>query len=413
MRRVLLTAMLGISMFGCSGERSSPRVQLLAPPTEVPAEQPRLTRGADGSILLSWVEPGVSPRLRAARFDGRKWIDPITVCARPTRIGHWADTPLVLASDGPALAATWVEPMPGGEEATALLVSASTDGGAHWSEPVRPYATTAAAEFGFGSLFSLPHRFGVAWLDGRAYAEGPESSTAAARLSASYLSDGPAHERVLDPRVCDCCPTSIATSGADVYLAYRDRSPEDVRDIHLVRGRIEADSVAWSGETAVAEDGWRVAGCPVNGPAVVAREKLVAVAWYSAANDEPRVAVAFSNDAGATFGAPLRVDGGSPVGRVGLALTGEGDAAVVWVERPTASAGGSGKPAAGAGTAILARRVAADGRLGATLEIAALPAGAPPMTPRIATADARAIVAWTATGTSPRVQSATVVLAKP
>jgi hypothetical protein len=45
-----------------------------------------------------------------------------------------------------------------------------------------------------------------------------------------------------------------------------------------------------------------------------------------------RAFVAFSNDAGRTFGQPIRVDDTSSLGRVQLALLADGAAAVAWVE---------------------------------------------------------------------------------
>jgi hypothetical protein len=80
---------------------------------------------------------------------------------------------------------------------------------------------------------------------------------------------------------------------------YRDRSEGEIRDIRIgayVDG-------AWTEGAIVHEDGWETAACPVNGPAVAARGEDVAVAWFTAAGDVPRVKVAFSDDAAESFGA--------------------------------------------------------------------------------------------------------------
>jgi hypothetical protein len=73
--------------------------------------------------------------------------------------------------------------------------------------------------------------------------------------------------------------------------------------------------------------------CPDNGPAVEARDANVAVAWWTRANDHRKVQIAFSGDAGDTFGSPVRVDQGDGEGQVTLAWLEGGDAVVVgWLE---------------------------------------------------------------------------------
>ena len=57
------------------------------------------------------------------------------------------------------------------------------------------------------------------------------------------------------------------------------------------------------------------------------------VAWFAAPDDSAKARVAFSTDGGATFGAPIRVDGGTPTGRVDVELLDGRTALVSWVER--------------------------------------------------------------------------------
>jgi hypothetical protein len=68
----------------------------------------------------------------------------------------------------------------------------------------------------------------------------------------------------------------------------------------------------------------------VNGPAIDAQGRSVAVAWFTAA-DVPRVRLAFSQDAGRSFGAPVEVASGSVAGRVDVVLLGRDRAAVTWL----------------------------------------------------------------------------------
>ena len=129
--------------------------------------------------------------------------------------------------------------------------------------------------------------------------------------------------------VCDCCQTDAAQAADGPVVVYRNRTENEIRDIYLARW---VDG-AWTDGVAVHDDGWEIAGCPVNGPAVVAAGTEVAVAWFTAAGDEPHVKVAFSADGGASFGDPFVVDGGNPAGRVDLLRLSDGSVLVSWIER--------------------------------------------------------------------------------
>jgi hypothetical protein len=82
----------------------------------------------------------------------------------------------------------------------------------------------------------------------------------------------------------------------------------------------------------VAPDNWVWKACPVNGPSIAALDQSVAVAWYTAANNRPMVKVAFSIDGGTTFGRPIQIDEGNPLGRVHLQMLSPTSAIVVWLE---------------------------------------------------------------------------------
>jgi len=92
-------------------------------------------------------------------------------------------------------------------------------------------------------------------------------------------------------------------------VAFRNRGPDEMRDIHVAR----LENGKWTESKAVHNDGGIFPACPVNGPALSARGRDVAVAWYTGVNVEPKSYVAFSSDAGRTLGSPILIDGnGSP-----------------------------------------------------------------------------------------------------
>jgi hypothetical protein len=56
------------------------------------------------------------------------------------------------------------------------------------------------------------------------------------------------------------------------------------------------------------------------------------VGWFTAADGKPRVKLVRSRDAGATFGAPIQVDDGNPLGRTDVELLPDGSVLAVWLE---------------------------------------------------------------------------------
>jgi hypothetical protein len=258
----------------------------------------------------------------------------------------------------------------------------------------------SAAEHGFVSLFAGDGDSVTAvWLDGRKY---PDAATPDEMqlLSTTLATDGSlGPEAVVDARICDCCQTDAALTSRGPVVVYRDRSDVEIRDIYAVR----RDAGTWTTPTPVHADGWKIQGCPVNGPALAARGDVVAVAWFTAAADTARVRLAYSFDAGTTFNPPLRIDGGLPVGRVDVQMGDSGQAIVAWLERSDS-----------ARAEVRLRVAEPNGALSAPLVLAATSASRASGFPRMALQrlgeQASLIVAWTVTGDSSRVQVARVRL---
>src|SRR5690606_30201135 len=148
--------------------------------------------------------------------------------------------------------------------------------------------------------------------------------------------------------------TAVAITSRGPLIAYRDRSQDEIRDISVTR-LIDGESTA---PRTLHADNWQIDACPVNGPQAAAIDDDAVVAWLTAAGISPRVHVAFSSDAGDTFSAPLRVDGGNPVGRVDVLLLDGDRALVLWLER--SAEGGE----------VVARVVARDGSMGEPASLA-------------------------------------------
>jgi hypothetical protein len=80
------------------------------------------------------------------------------------------------------------------------------------------------------------------------------------------------------------------------------------------------------------DDGWKIAACPVNGPQADAIDEQVAVVWFTAANDEPKVQLSLSGDAGEHPSVPIKVSHKATAGRADVKLINKEYVAVSWIE---------------------------------------------------------------------------------
>ena len=368
-----------------------PEIRPCAAPAPAGSAEPNLSSAAD-RLYLSWLAPADSGyALQYAVLQQSTWSAPRTVAASDSLLANWADFPSVHEVEGGGLVAHWLRRNRSDADAYDVAWARSDDGAA-WDRGPSPHRDGTSTEHGFVSL--VPDERGgatIVWLDGRDHA-GKEHDTGETRLMAATLTGtGCTAEQVLDPRVCDCCQTSAVRTPSGVLVAYRDRSMEEERDISLVR----FENGSWSEPYPLAADGWRIAGCPVNGPALAAEGERVAAAWFTMASGHPVVRVALSHDAGRTFPVQVRVDDGDPLGRADIVLLPGGGALALWVE---AAADGAG--------AIRARRIRADGGVDASFRVADTRAERASGFPHLERVGKRIYFAWTQPGEPSQVRMA-------
>jgi len=408
MLRLGLFALIGLAALilppspGASHALSGTLFSPLASPAPPGSGQPNLAVAPDGTLWLSWIEPrGASARaLCAARLEGGRWSRPITIVAGDSLMAIGADIPALLMLKPRRLVALypWRVPVPGHARDVRLIQS--LDGGRTWGAPVVANRDHTPTEHGFACLVADSMGARAVWLDGRKSAVTDSTGHPSVLeegladmvvRSAVLTPDGAlADERELDGRACDCCPTAAASTPAGALIVYRDRSPAEVRDISILRHA----AGAWSGPRPVYEDGWKIEGCPVNGPAIAAAGDRVGVAWYTAAQDTHRVRVAFSDDGGIHFGVPVRIDQGAPNGRAALVLLPDGGALTAWLED------------ADSGSRLVARRISAQGAVSAPVTVAGIPPGRGGGFPRMVRSGDRVLLAWTEPGKPGQVKTA-------
>ena len=355
-----------------------------APAAEAGSAQPQLSVLGD-KMLLSWIEIiNADATLKFAERTPTGWSEAKKVAAGRDWFVNWADVPSVVRLADGSLAAHWLKESASTPYAYDVRLAFSKDEGQTWTQATSPHHDGTPTEHGFASLFQAPGAgLGLIWLDGRAMkAEKPDeepSGSMGLRAAVFNPEGAQVSETVLDDRVCECCPTAAALTSEGPIVAYRDRSQDEIRDIYvsrLVDGR-------WSEPAAVHRDNWQINACPVNGPALSASGRDVAIAWFTVAEDQGHVFVAFSSDAGRTFAAPVRVDDVSALGRVDVELLPDGAAIVSWIE------------SADQRSEFRIRRVDRSGQRAESTSVAAISAKRSSGYPRMARRGDELVFAWT------------------
>ena len=359
-----------------------PTVSEIKSPAPPGSGQPNLTVAADGRVFLSWIEAD-TPQGYVLRFSVRGaqgWSAPKTIARGANWFVSDADVPsLAVLSDG-TLAADWFVASVGPRsEAYDVNLVFSKDGGTTWSKPLMPHRDGKKRQHGFVSLVPTPDaKLAAIWLDGRNMPSEEEGDMALMYTTiAANGTLGP--ETQIDNRACECCKTSMTATADGLVAVYRDRSDKEIRDISIVRyanGR-------WSQPQALTNDGWEIDGCPINGPAVSANGRNVAVAWFTAPDDKSQVYVLMSADSGKTFGKKIRIDDGNPIGRVDVVSRSSGAAVVSWVERTSQ------------GAQVRVREVAANGTAAAPLNVSGTAGLGSGVFPRMVRSGDDIVVAWT------------------
>lgn len=369
----------------------------IASPAAVGSAQPQLTVSGRG-VLLSWIErAGTQATLKFAERTATGWTETRQVATGDDWFVNWADVPSVIRLADGSIYGHWLQKSGPGTYAYDVRLARSMDDGKTFSESFTPHHDGTQTEHGFASLFQMPGAgLGLVWLDGRAMKAGHDAHGGGGDMSlrgAIYSADGKQlMETAIDSRVCECCPTAVAVTADGPIAAYRDRSPEEIRDIYisrLVDGK-------WTTPAAAHADNWKIAACPVNGPALSAEGKTVAIAWFTATGDQGHAYAAFSSNSGASFGAPVRLDDASALGRVDIELLRDGAALATWIEFADGRAG------------FKARRVEANGQKGPAFTVSNMAASRASGYPRMARSGDEVLFAWTETGDSPGVRVASL-----
>ena len=312
--------------------------------------EPFLFTDQQGLVYFSWIEK-ISGKyhLRFSTLEKNdQWSDPITIASGNEWFVNWADYPVIMSDGNNNLAAHYLQKSSTGTYSYDIHFLMSSDKGKSWKNRGLLNDDGLPAEHGFVSMSPFGDKIFVSWLDGRETAK-DNMPDAKANVKAEHKehhgqmtlrgaildSNGNKEkEWQLDDRVCDCCQTSAAVTDNGPVVVYRDRSAEEIRDLDIVR----FVNGKWTTPSIIFPDHWKIDGCPVNGPRIDASGNVLGIAWFTMKDNEGEVKVVFSEDGGATFGNPIRVNDHKSIGRVDLVMIDSATAMVSWMEGPVIKA---------------------------------------------------------------------------
>jgi len=347
---VLFIGLFSIVFLQCKDAASSKSKKLdsqnavvdsLSNPTKIDSQTPRLFSSA-ATLYMSWVTfKDDLDYLYYSSYTGNTWSTPEVIASGNTWFTNWADFPAIAQNNG-SLLSSYLQKSDKAAYSYDVKLNYKNRDSTSWKKNFLLHTDGTKTEHGFVSMIAANNQdeFFVTWLDGRNTIEsdptdhenGNHSGPGAMTLRGAMvdIQGNVINSKELDHRICDCCQTSAAMTLNGPVVLYRDRTHEEIRDISIVRW--QADNT-WSAPKTIHTDNWQIAGCPVNGPAVAAFEKNLAVAWFTAANEIPKVQVVFSSNNGETFGKPIHINTQETLGRVDIVALNNTEAVVSWMER--------------------------------------------------------------------------------
>ncbi len=363
----------------CSIEAQVRRVD---PPALEQSGMAFLAQGPDGTTYLSWIDP-LPPgehALRFSRWNGVAWSKPETVSSGRNWFVNWGDFPAIAIHRDGTMYAHWLaRPAEGGKWGYGIHVARRDPKTRQWRETVGLSTDNKEDYAGFLSFVADGGTAGAIYLSPPQSGHHDEQGHRKTVRFVSFRPDGAAlDDREIDADACSCCQTAIGVTSRGLLAAYRDHAAGEIRDISVVRF---VDG-AWTAPRTLHPDGWRINGCPTEGPTIAAAGNHAAVAWMTRAQDVPRIQLALSEDGGVKFGKPLRLDDGDPLGRPVIAPFENGYLAA-WIEK---TGGGRAE--------VRVRRVSRDGRRGPAVVAATVAAGRAVGFPKIAVQGDQVLVAW-------------------
>ena len=333
MYRIVTIFCIAIILISCSEKRPNKQeniVKFIKSPAAINSAQPFLF--SKDKTLLSWIENSKDSlyTLKYSELNNEQWDSAKTIISGTDWFVNWADFPVIAEQNGKVLS-HFLEMSAEGTYTYDIKMKLGNGEENKWKDDFILHNDGTKSEHGFVTTIPYTNNsFFVTWLDGRNTTGGHDHGGAGAMTlrAAEVKFDGEiVNEVELDHKTCDCCQTSAAITSNGPVVVYRDRSNEEIRDIYITR---KIDST-WTAPKAIFDDNWKISGCPVNGPKAVAIDNILAVSWFTSADEIPKVKLIFSNNGGASFNEPILIDEIVTIGRVDVQFIDKEYVLISWV----------------------------------------------------------------------------------
>jgi hypothetical protein len=272
----------------------------------IEAKRPIVAATVSGGLYLLAVEKDALT-LRMSHDGGEHWMSATTLSAPGSTVNASAENAPQLAAHGMYAFALWQQK--NGADQTQLVEARSTGMGT--TPPITTLVTdkpaTDKSYSGFASLAVAPNGdVYAAWLDGRDNTS-PSTGTFNVYLARSTDRGATFHHNVkVATLACPCCRPSVAIAAdGTVYVAYRHVYGDNERDIAVATSTDHGEHFA--PPVRIANDRWKLFGCPESGPVTAAQGNKLIVAWYTATGKHPGIRLTSSHDGGKTFSKELSV----------------------------------------------------------------------------------------------------------
>jgi hypothetical protein len=279
----------------------------------------------------------------AVSSDWGDSFEPIVPISEPGAVvsSHGENSPS-LAINGIEFYALWEQNNPAGE--TDLMFARSLRFGRKFDKPVRVTDKTTPSGNAFSFLAVAPNGdLYAAWLDFRD-PQHTAPDTAHVYMTKSIDKGATWSKNIpVANNVCPCCRPFIAFgANGEVFVAWRNVDAGDMRDMMLA---VSSDNGASFGKPVLmANDNWKISGCPHTGPQLVVKGKRLYAAWHSEGDGaNAGIRVAWSDDNGKTFSKPVIASGAvNDTNHPSLSLSEDGRLLLVFQGREPAEKEGWG-----------------------------------------------------------------------
>jgi hypothetical protein len=317
-----------------TSESNTPAIRVSAPGSD--SAEPGIAAGPDGTLYVVWVDHIEKTRadviMQRFASTGQSLGPTVRVNPEPGQAKAWrGDPPTVIAGTKGEVYVGWTAKIDGSKGGNILYLSVSRDGGASFEPPVKVNDDAVPASHGMHSMAVDPNgQIHFAWLDERylnskkEHAESDKSDhdfvpqpdaffyekhaveerEPNAEVFTAVSADGgrtfSANKRIAAD-VCPCCKTTLLTgSDNEIYVAWRQVQPGDVR--HMAVARSTDGGKSFAPAVIVSDDRWQLSACPISGAAMSLNDGALRVAWFTAGEAGARgLYISESRDGGKTF----------------------------------------------------------------------------------------------------------------